>query len=43
MYYVCVQVPQLFVDGHCVGGHEEIMRMYNNGKLRTVLEKAGVL
>ncbi|XP_076451426.1 glutaredoxin-1-like [Babylonia areolata] len=36
-------VPQLFVDKRYIGGHEEIMRMHNNGTLKTVLQEAGAL
>ncbi|KAK7093910.1 hypothetical protein V1264_007592 [Littorina saxatilis] len=36
-------VPQLFVDGKYIGGHEELMRMYHNGKLKDLLGKAGAL
>jgi len=35
-------VPQLFVNQRYVGGHEELMRMHHNGKLKAVLQKAGV-
>lgn len=40
---VCVQVPQLFVDGRYVGGHEQIMRMHGNGRLKALLQKADAL
>ena len=31
------QVPQLFVAGKYIGGEEEIPRLHESGKLRTIL------
>jgi glutaredoxin-related protein len=32
-------VPQLFVKGTYVGGYDEVMRMFDNGKLKALLKK----
>lgn len=38
-FWLCVQVPRVFVNGNCIGGGSDTKRLHQEGKLRPLIEQ----
>lgn len=38
-FWVCVQVPRVFVNGNCIGGGSDTKRLHQEGKLLPLIEQ----